>query len=115
MPTFRTDSREHHVRGTLCRLTSEDVTIEVIVTTHARERLHRWQLTEDQVFETLLSPNEVLTGHGGRYIAHRLYEEHVLRVVYEYFGSTPLIVTMYFPYASRYYQGGGSYADQILS
>jgi hypothetical protein len=34
---------------------------------------------------------------------------------YEYFDSNPLIVTMYFPYASRYYQGGGSYADQILS
>ncbi|MSS73002.1 MAG: hypothetical protein EXS64_16140 [Candidatus Latescibacteria bacterium] len=49
------------------------------------------------------------------FIAHRGYNEHVLRVVYEYESDIPLVVTVYFPYAKRYFQGGGTYADQILS
>ena len=37
------------------------------------------------------------------------------RIVYEYEEGCPLIIALYFPYAKRYFQGGGSYADQVLS
>jgi hypothetical protein len=67
------------------------------------------------MFETLLFPEEVVAGHRSRFIAHRRYDGHVLRVVYEYEADIPLVVTVYFPYARRYFRGGGSYADQILS
>jgi hypothetical protein len=74
----------------------------------------KWQLSEDKIAEALLFPDEVLKGHGGRYIAHKLHKDHVLRAVYEYHADYPTIVTVYFPYAGRYYQGGSKYEDNIL-
>ena len=94
--------------GALCRH-------EPIVTRHASDRMALWQRTEEQVFETLLFPEEVVTGHRNRFVARRRYGEHVFRIVYEYEEGCPLIITLYFPYAKRYFQGGGSYADQVLS
>ena len=114
MPAFRIVSRESHPKGLLYQIAVADRTIGVILTRHASHRLLLWQCTEEQAFDTLLFPEEVLTGHRNRFIAHRRYGEHILRLVYEYEGGIPLIVTVYFPYSRRYFRGGGSYADQIL-
>ena len=115
MSSFHITSRQPHPKGLLYKITVSGRTIDVILTNHASGRLSLWQRTEEQLFETLLFPEEVGTGHRNRFIAHRRYGEHVLRVVYEYEGDCPLIVTLYFPYTKRYFQGGGSYADQVLS
>ena len=40
--------------------------------------------------------------------------DHVLRAVYEYHDDYPTVITVYFPYAGRYYQGGSKYEDNIL-
>jgi len=115
MPSYQVTSRQSHLRGWVYDIAVAGRTLRVIVTSHAMERLSLWQRTEDQMFETLLFPEEVVAGHRNRFIAHRRYDGHVLRVVYEYEGDVPLIVTVYFPYTRRYFQGGGAYADQILS
>jgi hypothetical protein len=65
------------------------------------------------VAETLLEPEEVLVGHRGRFIAHRRYEEHVLRAMYE--EHLPVLITVYYPYTKRYFQEGEHYEDQILT
>lgn len=114
MPSFRIASRRTHPRGLLYEIDVAGTTVYMIITRHASERLSLWQRTEAQILETLLFPEEVVTGHRNRFIAHRRYGDHVLRLVYEYEGDVPLIVTLYFPYARRYFQGGGGYADQIL-
>lgn len=46
---------------------------------------------------------EVLQGHRGRFIAHRRVGRHVLRAVYEYEDSLPVVVTVYHPLAARYF------------
>ncbi|MFO7967769.1 MAG: DUF2283 domain-containing protein [Archaeoglobaceae archaeon] len=38
---------------------------------------------------------------------------HIIRAVYEYDGKTPVVITVYFPYADRYYMGGGCFEDKI--
>jgi hypothetical protein len=67
------------------------------------------------IAETLLDPEEVLAGHHGRFIAHKCFGKHVLRAVYEYDATIPVLVTVYFPYKKIYFQGSGCYENTILS
>jgi len=68
-----------------------------------------------KVLQTLLFPEEVIRGHRNRFIAHRRIRGHVVRVVYEYEGRIPVVVTVYYPSAKRYFRGEGVYEDQVLS
>ena len=71
-------------------------------------------LRRSMTSKTLLDPEEVLVGHNNRFIAHRCFGQHVLRAVYEYDDSVSVLITVYYPYKDRYFQGGGSFEDQIL-
>ena len=87
---------------------------KILFLVHAINRIKRWNISEEKVIETLCVPDEVLTGHRGRYIAHKIYGRHVMRVIYEYEDNLPVVITVYFPYAERYFQGGGRYEDKIF-
>lgn len=104
-----------HSRGKIYRVEIDGKAISVLLTFHALERIRKWQLDDRFVLETLLSPEEVLRGHHQRFIAHRRFNEHIIRVVYEYYAGIPVVITVYYPLASRYYQGGSIHEDQILS
>jgi hypothetical protein len=82
--------------------------------THAMDRIAKWKLAPEMVGETLLGPEEVLIGHHKRFIAHKYYGEHILRAVYEYDNLIPSLVTVYFPYKNRYYEGGKNFENKIL-
>ena len=82
--------------------------------THAMKRMEKWQLSLEIVAETLLDPEEVLVGHHNRFIAQRCFGLHLLRAIYEYENFIPVLVTVYFPYKNRYFQGGGCFEDKIL-
>ena len=101
-------------RGTIFTFEAEGKLWEILFIYHALERIKRWGLNEERVGETLLFPEEVLTGHRSRYIAHRRYNEHIIRAVYEYEGNLPVLITVYFPKSEKYFKGGGSYEDKIL-
>ena len=68
----------------------------------------------EDVAECLLTPDEVLKGHSGRFIAHKLSGVHLIRAVYEYDDDLPVLITVYYPYSKRYYKGGGVYEDKIF-
>jgi hypothetical protein len=104
-----------HSRGKVYEIDIEGKAISILLTFHALERMQKWRLSDSVVLETLLLPEEVLRGHRGRFIAHRRAEEHIIRVVYEYEAIMPSVVTVYYPLASRYFQGGSIHEDQILS
>lgn len=104
-----------HSRGKIYEVTAEGGTVSILLTFHALERMVRWQLTDRAVLQALLFPEEVLRGHRGRFIAHRRAKGHVVRVVYEYEGTMPVVITVYNPSTRRYFQGGGTYEDHILA
>ena len=104
----------NHNQGKVYKFVVGNVNVEILFLYHALRRAKKWQLFEDQIAEALLFPDEVLKGHLGRYIAHKLHGDHILRAVYEYYDDYTTVVTVYFPYASRYYQGGSKYEDNIL-
>ena len=45
----------------------------------------------------------------------RRRNSHVIRVVYEYQGSLPVVITVYNPLAKRYFEGRGRHEDRILT
>ena len=89
--------------------------IQIKFTHHSLERINVWELEVEKVIEALLFPEEVVIGHGERFIAHLVDNEHIIRAVYEYEGLLPVVVTVYYPYIARYFQGGGKYADKIFT
>jgi hypothetical protein len=88
--------------------------LAVKFTHHAIERAKTWALSEQKILKALVFPDEVITGHGQRFIAHKCKNSKVIRVIYEYRENIPVIITVYVPQRARYYQGGGAYADKIL-
>lgn len=57
---FDLKKKEEHSRGEIFTLTVYDKRIDVLLTTHANERVTKWELTLEQVFETILDPEEVV-------------------------------------------------------
>ena len=74
---------EETERGKIYHMVVENVNLRILVTKHAEKRLNQWGISMDKLFETLLYPDEVVTGHRGRYIAHKKYGTHIVRAVYE--------------------------------
>jgi hypothetical protein len=104
-----------HERGAIYKIVAKEKTVSILLTFHSLERIVTWRLTEQAVLKALLFPEEVLLGHRDRFIAHRRAGRHIVRAVYEYEGDLPVVVTVYRPLAKRYFQGGTTYEDHILS
>jgi len=101
-------------KGRIYTFRCRDVEVEIFFLNHSIERAEKWQLSIEQIGECLLLPDEVLIGHFDRYIAHKVIGKHLIRAVYEYVGALPVLITVYFPYIDRYFQGGFTYEDKIL-
>lgn len=77
-------------------------------THHARGKFevlkrHGFEITSDQVEETILAPDKVIPQSGGRFIAQkRITPRHVLRVVYREEGETHVVITFYPGRRERY-------------
>jgi len=105
---------EAHKKGYIYTFAADNRPIAILYSFHAIDRMEKWQLSAEQVDETMIFPEEVVSGHRGRYIAHRRYDDHLVRAVYEYENQLPILITVYFPYSQRYFSGGGRYEDRIL-
>ena len=78
------------------------VIVRVVFTMHARARLIRYGIREEEVLDALLDPDEVVPGHSGRFVAHKYKGVYVLRVVYEQLGDALVVVTVYRARRERY-------------
>jgi hypothetical protein len=112
--TIEIINKEAHHKGEIFTLQFEGQLIKILILSHAKERMIKWGLKEEMVVETLIKPEEVLTGHRDRYIAHRRYGNHLVRAIYEYEDKLPVLLTVYFPKTDRYFQGDSIYEDKIF-
>ncbi len=103
---------EDNTKGRLYKIEVAAKTVEV--SWHSLDRIAVWDLKPEQVLETLLLPEEVVTGHNNRFIAHKRYNGHIIRAVYENDLNLPVLVTVYYPTAKRYFKGGRNFANKIL-
>jgi hypothetical protein len=71
----------HNDKGRLYTFRCHDVEVEILFLSHSIGRAEKWQVSIEQIEACLLLPDEVLTGHFGRYIAHKVIGKHVIRAV----------------------------------
>ena len=82
--------------------------VAIEYTQHARVKFevlkrHGFEVTPDQVEETVLNPERVIPQSRGRFIAQRgITSRHVLRVVYHVIGETCVVITFYPGRRERY-------------
>ncbi len=106
---------EDKTNGRLYAIEAGGSNLELLFTWHSLDRITFWSLRVEEVLDALLYPDEVVRGHFNRFIAHKRHNEYVVRAVYEYKENMPVLVTVYKPSAERYFEGGGKFADKILS
>ncbi len=112
--SFEIIKTEDKTNGRLYLIGAAGSKVNLLFTWHSLDRITFWSLRVEQVLDALLYPDEVVTGHFNRFIAHKRHNEYVVRAVYEYKGDVPVLVTVYKPSADRYFEGGGKFADKIL-
>jgi len=83
---------EDKTRGRLYKIEVAAKEIEMLLTWHSLDRIVVWSLKPEKVIESLLFPEEVVTGHNNRFIAHKRYNGHIIRAVYEYDINLPVLV-----------------------
>jgi len=74
------------------------------LTVHARLRMMRYQLSDEEVIECLRNPDKVVGGYKGRRIAHKVKNKYVIRAIYEE-NELITVVTVYLAWKSRYERG----------
>ena len=101
-------------RGRLIEIEVDNVRITVLLTWHLLDAAKDYNFKIDEVLEFIIFPDEVVRGHSGRFIAHKLLNDYIVRVVYEYENDLPVVITLYIARRKRYFKGG-VYEDKILS
>jgi len=80
--------------------------VNIIIPKYAKERIKRYNLTEDLVKDVLRKPDEIVKGYERRLIAHKLLNEHMLRVVYLKIKDDLKVITVYPAKKERYFKKG---------
>ncbi|WP_048149902.1 DUF4258 domain-containing protein [Thermococcus sp. AM4] len=104
-----------HPKGRIIVIQTNEEECQILITHHALSRARHWKLSLEKLVEAILYPEEVLTGHHDRFIAHKAENDHIIRVIYEYENGVPIVVTVYRPRKERYFMGGGVYEDRVLA
>ena len=105
---------EETVRGKLLAVEIEKKEITILLTWHLLNSAEEYNFTMDGVVYYILFPDEVVRGHGGRFVAHKRLNSYLVRVVYEYESEMPVVITLYIASYERYFKGG-IHEDKILS
>ena len=78
--------------------------MKIIIPHYAKERIKTYNLTEDLVRDALINPDETVKGYEGRLVAHKLLNEHLLRVVYIKIEEGLKVITVYSAKKERYWR-----------
>ena len=81
---------------------------DIAYTTHAKDKFallarYGFEVTPDQVEDTLSNPERIIPQTGGRFIAQKsITQQHVLRVVYREENKKRMVITFYPGRKERY-------------
>lgn len=78
--------------------------MEVVISKHAKERIRRYDLTEELVKTAIIKPDDVIEGYERTLIAHKLLNKHLLRVIYTKQGNKVKVITVYPAEKVRYWR-----------
>ena len=78
------------------------LTMDVEFTTHALERMRKYDVDKAMVEKTLEAPDSVTKGHTERRVYQKRLNGHVLRVIVEEHKSFLVVITTYKARSVRY-------------
>lgn len=76
--------------------------MKILISKHARARMKVYGFDEDTIFNAVEHPDEIVEGYAERLVAHKNLNHFILRVVYEKYGDTLVVVTVYPAEKGRY-------------
>lgn len=76
--------------------------MKILITTHAGERMAKYDLKEQAVKNCLEKPDLIVEGKEGRKIAQKRLNGYVLRVIYEETENNYVVITTYKAKSERY-------------
>ena len=78
--------------------------MDIIISKHAKGRIKTYNSTEKFVIDAIKNPDEIIEGYSETIIAHKLLNEHVLRIVYAKEKDKIKVITVYPAKKERYYR-----------
>jgi len=76
--------------------------MKILISKHARARMKVYGFNDDAILGAVKHPDEIVEGYAGRLVAHKSINHFILRVVYEKYGDTVIVVTVYPAEKERY-------------
>jgi len=76
--------------------------MKIIFTSYAEDTISDRAIPKEEIIDALLFPFEIKEGMDGRFIAHKIFGEKLLRVVFEISKNTYIVVTAYYTNQRRY-------------
>ena len=74
-------------RGRIIVIKARESKITIPLTNHLLDAAEDYNLEVKDVLYAVIFPDEVVRGHSGRFVAHKLLNDYLIRVVYEYEGG----------------------------
>ena len=75
----------------------------VHITDHARERMDKYSISENDVILALVQPDRTVEGYMKRSVAEKSLNGYILRVIYEEHDDKELVITVYKAKKERYW------------
>ena len=100
-------------RGKIVVVRVKETEVTILLTRHLLDAAKDYNFKIEDVLYAVIFPDEVVRGHSGRLVAHKLLNSYLVRVVYEYEDEIPVVITLYIARKERYFRGGIS-EDRIL-
>mgnify|MGYP000238679932 CR=1 FL=1 len=101
-------------RGKIIVIRVREIKITMLLTKHLLDAAEDYSFKIENVLHAVIFPDEVVRGHSGRFVAHKLLNDYLVRIVYEYESGIPVMITLYIARRERYFRGGIR-EDKILS
>jgi hypothetical protein len=78
--------------------------MEIEITSHARERMYKYNVSESMIKEAIENPTNIMEGYGSRRIYQKRLNGHTLRVIVEVSKEIrkSIIITVYKAKSGRY-------------
>jgi len=75
--------------------------ITIFLTNHLLYAVKEYSLEVEDVLYAVLFPDDVVGGHSRRFVAYKLLNDYLTRVVYEYENGIPVVITFIYCQSER--------------
>ena len=76
--------------------------MNILYTKYAEKAAKVREISKDEVEVALLNPEEIAEGKEGRKIAHKIFGNKLLRVIFEAEANAYIVITAYYTKPERY-------------